>query len=222
MSSTDDQPDAVDDHPENSLEKAFARALNAELDRIGYPAVPARTNQLAIDLGVSRMQAYRIVRGDSLLKVKSMLRLQRIGVSFDAVLQQLPGPRPVVAVIEDDPGTLDVFCAELEPLFEAVPFRTARKLKADPAQLSEFDAVILDWVLPKADGSTLVSFIRSHTAAPIVVTTGHREQEPAISSVLGLADLYYVSKPVDGEILRAMVAAAINKRSPPSWSRPSA
>ena len=218
MSSADD---LLADQGEGSLEKAFARALNAELDRIGYPPVPARTVRLSADLGLSRMQAYRVVRGDSLITVKSMLRLQRLGVSFDAVLQQLPGPKPVVAVIEDDPATLNVFCEELAPLFAAVPFRNVKRLKADPSQLSDFDAVLLDWVLPRAEGHAVVSFIRSHTPAPIVVTTGYKEEAPAISSVLGLADLYYVSKPVAGDILRATVAAAIN-RATPALQKPSA
>lgn len=220
--SSAEEPEPFDDPAENSLERAFAKALNAELDRIGYPAVPARTNQLSIDLGVSRMQAYRIVRGDSLLKVKSMLRLQRLGVSFDAVLKQLPGPRPVIAVIEDDPAAMQVFIADLENVFSVLPFRNLRKLKEDPTQISDFDAIILDWVLPRTDGSSVVTFLRSHTAAPILVTTAWNEKEPEISSVLAMPDLYYVSKPVSSEILRATITAALNRRTPQNLAKSNA
>ena len=275
MSSTDDPADNAEQEtkPDDSLERAFARALNDELDRIGYPAPPARTNQLAQDLGLGRMQAFRVGRGDSMPTLKSMLKLQRLGVAFDAVLEQLQEskpvevaleilgvpiqavalpavvrmpfvmsrrggghvlrvaepteqlteddvpvgglrfmrPQPVVAVIEDDLATLKVFCSELSQSFNAVPFQNVKTLADDPSRLEAFDAVVLDWVLPKNDGNSVVSFIRSHTRAPIVVTTGHREESPAISSVLGMPDLYYVSKPVEGDILRAMISAAIQK-----------
>ena len=284
MSSPEESPDALADQeprPENSLERAFAQALNSELDRIGYPDPPARTNALAQDLGLGRMQAFRIGRGDAMPTLKSMLLLQRLGVSLDAVLDQLqesqlpevdieilgttvrvaivPGagrtpfvlsnkggnlalraakpterlaegempvsglrfarPKPCVAVIEDEPATLQVFCSQLAPSFNAVPFRSVKPLRDDPSRLEAFDVVVLDWVLPKNDGNSVVEFLRSHTRAPIVVTTGHREESPAISGVLGMPDLYFVSKPVDGEILRAMVAAAISKGPNPTLAR---
>lgn len=260
---------------EESLQRAFARALNEELDRIGYPTPPARTNALSQDLGVSRMQAFRIGRGDNLPTIKSMLKLQTLGVALDAVLEQLQETtsetvaveisgvtvravvmsassrmpfvmtrrddvwvlkrsdssrpirgdevpvgglrftkaKPVVAVIEDDAATLKVFCSDIGEAFDAVPFRTDKAFMQALEQAT-FDAVVLDWVLPNTDGAAVIDRIRSRTRAPIVVTTGHREASPAISSVLGLPDLYYVAKPVEAPILRAMLTAAIEKASP--------
>ena len=260
---------------DDSLQRAFAKALNDELDRIGYPTPPARTNALSQDLGVSRMQAFRIGRGDSLPTIKSMLKLQNLGVALDSVLEQLQDinqvtvtvevsgvtvqavalpavgrmpfvlarrgeawtlqrtepsqpiregevpvgglrftkPKPVVAVIEDDAATLDVFCSDLAKSFHAIPFRSDKAFMEALERSTTFDAVVLDWVLPNTEGSTVIDRIRTHTRAPIVVTTGHREASPAISDVLGLPDLYYVAKPVEGDILRAMLAAAIEKAS---------
>ena len=68
----------------DALLKAFASALGRELDRIGYPAAPARTNLLSQDLGLGRMQAYRIGRGDNMPTLPSLVKLQSLGVSFDS------------------------------------------------------------------------------------------------------------------------------------------
>jgi CheY-like chemotaxis protein len=268
-----DPPETGEQEPTTeALYKAFARALNTELDRIGYPPPPLRTNQLGEDLGGGRMQAYRILRGEHLPTLKLMLRLQSIGVSIDAVLEQLqesppdevaveilgvpiravvrrapgmpfvvsrkdagadlvlrlaePGeqlgeedipvgglrftrPQPVVAVIEDDKATLAVFRSELALSFNVVTFPNDKALVSDPSRLRAFDAFVLDWVLPGRDGLSIVNFIRTHTQAPIVVTTGYRDKSAAISSILGMPDLYYVAKPVEGAILRAMISAAV-------------
>ena len=71
----------------------FARALNDELDRIGYPPPPLRTNQLAEDLGFGRVQAFRTLRGDALPTTQSLLNLHRLGVSIDAVFVKGEGGR---------------------------------------------------------------------------------------------------------------------------------
>jgi CheY-like chemotaxis protein len=261
--------------PEELLNRAFAAALNAELDHIGYPGPPARTNQLSHDLGLGRMQAFRIGRGDNIPTLKSLLKLQALGVSLDLVLGRLqetqapevpvnlmgvpmraiaftspapsafvlapegagftirttdPGyrlrpeeafvgglrftrPQPLVAVVEDDADTLEVFRRELSAAFNVVTFRTEKELKSDPEQLRAFDAIVLDWVLPNTDPRQLVDYIRSLNSAPVVVTTGHREQSHAISAVLALPDIQYLAKPVDGDILRALVSSAIAKAS---------
>ena len=253
--------------------RVFARALNDELDRIGYPPPPVRTNQLAEDLGFGRVQAFRTLRGDALPTTQSLLSLHRLGVSIDAVFEQARGQRldemvvsvlgvtvratplpgnerspfvigqgdgetlirarlakdklrpgeipvgglrfgraqPAVAVIEDDEKTLTVLCAELERWFNVTPFSNEKALFKKPSSIAAYDAVVLDWVLPEVDGASVVQMIRSHSRAPIVVTTGHREEATAISLILQLPDLYYAAKPINGDILRAMVAAAIQK-----------
>lgn len=73
----------------DDLLPAFAYALGRELDRVGYPAAPARTNQLSQDLGLGRMQAYRIGRGDNMPSLKALVKLHSLGVSIDWVLAQL-------------------------------------------------------------------------------------------------------------------------------------
>jgi CheY-like chemotaxis protein len=269
MTKADTEPDDA----EANGRREFARALNDELDRIGYPPPPVRTNQIAEDLGFGRVQAFRVLRGDALPTMQSLLNLHRLGVSIDAVFEQVQGRRldevvvtvlgsriratplagnerspfvltqldgetvvrsrraadelqpgdiavgglrfgraqPAVAVIEDEEKTLNVLCAELGQWFNVTPFPSEKALFKKPSSISAYDAVVLDWVLPEVDGRSVVEFIRSHSRAPIIVTTGHREEAAAISQVLTLPDIYYAAKPIGGEILRAMVAAAIQK-----------
>lgn len=270
----DDQAQAAADQDAKHDDqlKAFAGALGRELDRIGYPAAPARTNQLSHDLGLGRMQAYRIGRGDNMPTLKALVKLQSLGVSFDTVLAGLhtttaedeiaveilgttvkavvlpahawspfaasmdggkrvlrtlqPGeqlgagdvpvgglrftrPLPVVAVVEDDPATLAVLAKQIEQSFRVSQFSVGRALLVDAARLTAFDALVIDWRLPDIDGATLVNLIRAQTLAPIVVTTGERREAQAISAILHLPNIRYVGKPVDGDILRATIEAAI-------------
>ena len=261
--------------------RAFAVGLGRELDRIGYPAAPARTNQLSQDLGLGRMQAYRIGRGDNMPTLKALVKLHSLGVSFDTVFAGLhttipedeisveilgttvkavalpahawspfaasmdggrrvlrtlqpgeqPGegevavgglrftrPLPTVAVVEDDPSTLAVLSKQIEQSFRVSQFPVGRALLADTARLAAFDALVIDWRLPDVDGATLINLVRAQTLAPIVVTTGERREAHAISAILHLPNIRYVGKPVDGDILRATIEAAIAESSATSNS----
>ena len=91
MTKADTTESSSDAEADNRRE--FARALNDELDRIGYPPPPLRTNQLAEDLGFGRVQAFRTLRGDALPTTQSLLSLHRLGVSIDAVFEQVQGRR---------------------------------------------------------------------------------------------------------------------------------
>lgn len=271
----------------DALLKAFASALGRELDRIGYPAAPARTNQLSQDLGLGRMQAYRIGRGDNMPTLKALVKLQSLGVSLDAVLAQLHDtpaiddeiavsilnvtlkatplpaygrtpfalsrrdgrallrvlkageelaasdtlvgglrftrPQPLVAVVDDDTDDLAVLGKEIRQGFSANLFRSGQDLLNDATDLCEYDALVLDWRLPDIDGAELVSQVRAQTRAPIIITTGERREAQAISAVLHLPNIRYADKPVDGNLLRAMIDSAIaeagvSPSTPTAWS----
>lgn len=68
---------------------AFSRGLAAELDRLGYPPDPKRSLALAKDLGLGRMQAYRLLKGLGGPNPESQVALRHIGVSFDRILDGL-------------------------------------------------------------------------------------------------------------------------------------
>lgn len=276
MQNTEDDPTpAVSKSEKDSddLLKAFAFALGRELDRVGYPAPPARNNQLSQDLGLGRMQAYRIGRGENMPTLRSLVKLHSLGVSFDSVFAQISGgevdqelsvviqgvavrglptpgygphspfvvsqrqgrralyplapgeevapgdlpvgglrftgPQPSVLVVEDDQATLDVLCSELAQGFRTNGYSFGLKALESPAELATYDALLLDWLLPDIEGAELVRKIREHTQAPIIITTGERQEAHAISSTLRLPNIRYVAKPVDGDILRATIDSAI-------------
>ena len=124
----EDQPSTGIDTEAKSdaLLKAFATALGRELDRIGYPAAPARTNQLSHDLGLGRMQAFRLGRGDSMPTLKAIVRLQSLGVSFDAVLAQLHDSSAA-----DDEVAVTILNVTLKatplPAYGSTPFALSRR-----------------------------------------------------------------------------------------------
>ena len=61
------------------------------------------------------------------------------------------------------------------------------------------DAILLDWNLPKADGSEVLEIIRKDTAfddIPVIVLTGSREQTDVIQAYHLKAN-GYLTKPID-------------------------
>ena len=276
MQNSDDDPAAASaeaDGKSDALLRAFALALGRELDRIGYPAAPARTNLLSQDLGLGRMQAYRIGRGDNMPTLKALLKFHSLGVSLDSVfaalldapaieeeisidilgqrIKALPlpaysrtpfavtrfegratlrvlklgeelgaedipmgglrftRPQPRVAVVDDDPADLHVLGKEIGEGFDTHLFLRAHDLLEGWHDLVEYDALVIDWRLADMEGAELVRQIRAKTLAPIIVTTGERREGQAISAVLHLPNVRYVSKPVDGAIVRTMIESAI-------------
>lgn len=67
---------------------AFAAALNAELDAIGFVRGRERGSELASLLGLQRTQSYRILTGVSGPTIEWMGKLRSAGISMDRVLDQ--------------------------------------------------------------------------------------------------------------------------------------
>lgn len=70
------------------------------------------------------------------------------------------------------------------------------------------DAVLLDLGLPDRDGLELIPAIRRISSAPVIVVSARSETSEKVAALdLGAAD--YVTKPFDGEELRARLRAAL-------------
>lgn len=70
------------------------------------------------------------------------------------------------------------------------------------------DAVLLDLGLPDRDGLEMIPAIRAVVAAPVIVVSARSDVTEKVAALdLGAAD--YVTKPFDGEELRARVRAAL-------------
>ena len=71
--------------------------------------------------------------------------------------------------------------------------------KGQHAEATRPDCILLDWNLPKADGSEVLEIIRGDNAfdgIPVVVLTGSHEQTDVIQAYHLKAD-GYITKPID-------------------------
>jgi two-component system chemotaxis response regulator CheY len=121
-----------------------------------------------------------------------------------------------ILVLDDEPGIRVVIRRMLEKagygVVEADNGETAIGVINTGENRLMLDAVICDIRMPKMDGlDALAYFRRAYPHVPLIVLTGYPDTEMAISCMReGVVD--YLMKPVDGEQLKAAVAAAMEQR----------
>ena len=117
--------------------------------------------------------------------------------------------KPLALIIDDEPDIrelleitlirMDVDCLSAENLQEAYSLLKKNK----------FDICLTDMRLPDGNGLELVSYIQANTPQlPVAVITAHGNMESAIQALKSGA-FDFLSKPVDLEVLRSLVRAAI-------------
>ena len=192
----------------SSLQAAWGKALNQQLDAQGFPRQPKRLVHAMERLQMSRTQTYRILKGESLPGLETMLRLRSLGVSFDEVLDWIG--RPHVAIVDDDAPTLASLAQILESRFRVSSFQNAEQLLAELEHRS-FDAFVLDWQLHGLAGAAMINRVR--TAAPrtpIYLLTGQAAAAD-VADAIAEADVIYGQKPVAPEILVSAISNAVKK-----------
>lgn len=121
--------------------------------------------------------------------------------------------KPLALIIDDEPDIrelleitltrMDVDCLSAENLQEAYSL----------LKNNTFDICLTDMRLPDGDGLDLVSYIQSNTPQlPVAVITAHGNMESAIQALKSGA-FDFLSKPVDLEVLRSLVRAAIKLKT---------
>lgn len=119
---------------------------------------------------------------------------------------------PTALVVDDEPDICELLTLTLERM--DIRTRSCGDLAAARAELSEqaFDLCLTDMRLPDGSGLELVEWIQQHTPGlPVAVITAHGSVEAAVRALkLGAFD--FVSKPVDLNDLRKLVAAALRLR----------
>lgn len=120
-----------------------------------------------------------------------------------------------VLVIDDEPDIrelLEITLARMDLNAVSVgDVAAARRALAEQA----FDLCLTDMRLPDGDGLEIVEFIQAtHPGLPVAVITAHGNVEAAVKALKSGA-FDYVSKPVDLDMLRRLVQAAL-KLTPPS------
>ncbi|TNE36519.1 MAG: response regulator transcription factor [Alphaproteobacteria bacterium] len=125
----------------------------------------------------------------------------------------------IVLSVDDDAGLQELLRQYLEG--EGYGVITA----CDGASLSEklesarVNVILLDLVLPDADGISLITMIRSKTAVPIIVVSGKDDTtEKIVCLEMGADD--YMTKPFEMRELAARIKAALRRVKSPARDIP--
>jgi DNA-binding response OmpR family regulator len=133
-----------------------------------------------------------------------------LNLSYARVMAQNSSLRRNVLVVDDEAMVREVVCAYLEregfSTSEAIDGESALECVAE----REPDLVVLDVMLPKLDGYSVMTEIRKHTQVPVILLTARAEE---VDRVLGLelgAD-DYVIKPFSPRELAARVRSVLRR-----------
>jgi DNA-binding response OmpR family regulator len=121
-------------------------------------------------------------------------------------------PRPRVLIVDDDPSVRETLACALGRSYAVQTAATGTEacalLRGHPVGV-----IILDIVLPDADGLELLPKLRALSLASVLVLTGHSSEALAIRALRARVDEYLLKPPRLGE-LSAAVARLMAPRVP--------
>ena len=116
-----------------------------------------------------------------------------------------------VLIVEDDPSVRETATLLLERVGLEVTAVGDGKVALEALARDHFDLVVLDVMLPSADGFEICREIRKSSPVPIVMLTARDETSDMVAGLeLGADD--YITKPFEGPVLVARVRAALRRR----------
>ncbi len=115
-----------------------------------------------------------------------------------------------ILIAEDEPKLREVLCDYFISRGDT-PLEADNGMKAlDLAETEEFDAVLLDIMMPKLDGYAVCRALRRNSNVPIVFLTALSDEEDKLYGYeLGADD--YVTKPFTMSVLYAKISALIKR-----------
>jgi two-component system, OmpR family, response regulator len=122
-----------------------------------------------------------------------------------------------VLVVEDEPSLLDAVGKTLREEGYAVDLAADGEEGLYKATAWEYDAVILDLMLPKLDGWQVLRGIRKKKRTPVLILTARDSVDDRVRGLDGGADDYLVKPFVLGELLarlRALIRRSAGNSSP--------
>jgi len=119
---------------------------------------------------------------------------------------------PRLAVIDDEPGIRTLLEIELSEAGFDVRSAPDGAAGYELVRAWNPDLVLLDVVMPRIDGLSLLPLLRRQTQAPIVMLSARGRSSDKIAGFEGGADLY-VSKPFEIPELIAMLQSALRRPS---------
>ena len=118
-----------------------------------------------------------------------------------------------VLSVDDDGGLQTVLKQYLEAEGYSVETASNGVQMAEKLEAVDLDVILLDLMLPDADGITLIGQIRAKTKAPIVVLSGKSDTtEKIVCLEMGADD--YMTKPFEMRELAARIKAALRRIEP--------
>lgn len=121
-------------------------------------------------------------------------------------------------VVDDEPFNLEIIAEHLDGAgYELVTANDGQEawelLQGAPED--EFDALILDRMMPRMDGLTLLKLVKQEARfrqMPVIMQTAAASKEQVMEGIQNGA-YYYLTKPFDGEVLATIVRAALTDRA---------
>lgn len=124
--------------------------------------------------------------------------------------------RPTVLIVDDEPRMRELIRLYLQAEFRLVEAADGLTALA-VLQSEEPDLVLLDVMMPRMDGWTVLQRIREESATPVIMLTARGEVPDRVQALRSGAD-DYVAKPFDGRELAARIQAVLRR----SQGRPAA
>lgn len=119
--------------------------------------------------------------------------------------------KPAILLIDDEEGSRQALTLLLKGSYEVAGVASGHEARQKLAA-ERFDVVITDLRLPDCSGIDLLKQVKSyHPATEVILITGHASAETAVSAMKeGAFD--YITKPLNLEELRIILAKALEKR----------
>ncbi len=116
---------------------------------------------------------------------------------------------PRIAVIDDQPDFLDIFSRYFKDSYDITTF-TDYTSAAEAIRKGQFDAVVLDIMLPETSGLDILKEIKDGSSVPVIMVTASKKRDNIIAALrLGADD--YLEKPFDFELVRQRIDEALKK-----------
>jgi FixJ family two-component response regulator len=118
--------------------------------------------------------------------------------------------RAVVAVVDDDPRTLESLADLLEAAGYGVRLYSSARLLCERGALSDIDCLISDIGMPDMNGIELRRVaLSARPELPVILITGRPELRTQYASIIE-RDRYF-EKPFDGQQLLAAIRTALRR-----------
>jgi len=120
-----------------------------------------------------------------------------------------------VLVVDDEPSNIDVASGQLSNIYRVMVATSGKKaIEIVNSNYHKIDLILLDIMMPEVDGYQVCKALKSNSKTadiPIIFLTA-KTQVSDITKGFALGAVDYITKPLQGDILRARVAAHISNK----------